>query len=64
MVRQRSSRSGLPTMMMPCLHCGGRFIAVPVDPAPSADDFEDIIHRCNQCEAEVTRTVSRSKFVA
>jgi hypothetical protein len=60
----KAPSSALPTLIMPCLNCGGRLIMASVEPTSFGDDLDDITHRCNQCGAEVTRTVRRGKQVA
>jgi predicted RNA-binding Zn-ribbon protein involved in translation (DUF1610 family) len=60
--------SSLPSLFLPCPHCGDRMAVVAVEPAPLArdtasNDLEDVTHGCEQCGTTVIRTV-RSLFRA
>jgi hypothetical protein len=46
--------SGLPSLMLPCSHCGHRMEITAVAPAlyangTASNDLEDITHTCVQC---------------
>jgi hypothetical protein len=59
MNRAIASESRLPALLIPCAQCGGRMAIRLIKPAMFADDVEDIIHRCDGCGAELTRSVKR-----
>jgi predicted RNA-binding Zn-ribbon protein involved in translation (DUF1610 family) len=52
----------LPSLFLPCPHCGHRMAITAVDPAPLANgvasnDLEDVTHGCVQCGTTLTRTM-------
>jgi predicted RNA-binding Zn-ribbon protein involved in translation (DUF1610 family) len=54
--------SRLPSLLLPCPHCGHRMVITAVEPALFADgatanDLQDVTHSCEQCGTELTRTV-------
>jgi predicted RNA-binding Zn-ribbon protein involved in translation (DUF1610 family) len=54
--------SRLPSLLLPCPHCGHRMVITAVEPALSADgatanDLQDVTHSCEQCGTELTRMV-------
>jgi endogenous inhibitor of DNA gyrase (YacG/DUF329 family) len=53
--------SGLPSLMLPCPHCGHRMEITGISPARLANggasnDLEDITHGCVQCGTTLIRT--------
>jgi DNA-directed RNA polymerase subunit RPC12/RpoP len=60
--------SYLPSLLLPCPHCGHRMVITVIEPAPRAydaasSDLEDVTHSCLQCGTKLTRTM-RSLFRA
>jgi hypothetical protein len=54
--------SGLPSLMLPCPHCGHRMEITGIAPAlyangTASNDLEDITHTCVQCGTTLTRTI-------
>jgi hypothetical protein len=54
--------SYLPSLLLPCPHCGHRMVVAAVEPArlangAASNDLEDITHGCVQCGTRLTRTV-------
>jgi predicted RNA-binding Zn-ribbon protein involved in translation (DUF1610 family) len=54
--------SRLPSLLLPCPHCGHRMVITAVEPALLAngaddDDLQDVTHSCVQCGTALTRTV-------
>ena len=54
--------SRLPSLLLPCSHCGHRMVITTVAAVPAAfgidaDDLEDVTHGCLQCGMTVTRTM-------
>jgi hypothetical protein len=54
--------SSLPSLLLPCSHCGHRMEITAVAPARYANgaesnDLEDITHTCVQCGATLVRTI-------
>jgi hypothetical protein len=54
--------SGLPSLLLPCPHCGHRMVITAVEPAlfangATANDLQDVTHGCEQCGTELTRTI-------
>jgi hypothetical protein len=54
--------SRLPSVLLPCSHCGHRLAITAVTPAllengSRSDDLEDITHTCVQCGTTVIRTI-------
>jgi predicted RNA-binding Zn-ribbon protein involved in translation (DUF1610 family) len=57
--------SRLPSLLLPCPHCGHRMVITAVEPAlfvdgATANDLQDVTHSCEQCGTELTRTVRPS----
>jgi hypothetical protein len=55
-------QSGLPSFMLPCIHCRHRMMFAAIQPArlangAASNDLEDVIHRCEQCGATLIRTM-------
>jgi hypothetical protein len=62
MYRKDVSPSGLPSLLLPCTHCGHRMMFASVEPARlgsgvASNDLEDITHHCVQCGTAVVRTM-------
>jgi predicted RNA-binding Zn-ribbon protein involved in translation (DUF1610 family) len=54
--------SRLPSLLLPCPHCGHRMVITAVEPAlfahgATANDLQDVTHGCEQCGTELTRTI-------
>jgi hypothetical protein len=54
--------SRLPSLLLPCPHCGHRMLIATVEPAGHADglaarDLQDVTHSCVQCGTRLTRTI-------
>jgi len=54
--------SHLPSLILPCPHCGQRMAITNIEPAPLAygaacGDLEDITHTCAQCSTTLIRTM-------
>jgi predicted RNA-binding Zn-ribbon protein involved in translation (DUF1610 family) len=50
--------SRLPSLLIPCPHCGHRMLIVTVEPAgDAARDLQDVTHSCVQCGTRLTRTI-------
>jgi hypothetical protein len=54
--------SGLPSLLLPCTHCGHRMIFGSVEPSrlgsgAASNDLEDITHHCVQCGTTLVRTM-------
>jgi hypothetical protein len=54
--------SRLPSLLLPCPHCGHRMVITAVEPASLADgataaDLQDVTHGCEQCGTELTRII-------
>jgi hypothetical protein len=52
--------SCLPSLFLPCPHCGHRMVITAVEPAflpdgATANDLQDVTHGCEQCGTELTR---------
>jgi hypothetical protein len=59
---RRNVDSSLPSLIVPCSSCRkGRMAVVTVMPTPAADDLVDITHECNECGAQLVRTVMAEK---
>jgi DNA-directed RNA polymerase subunit RPC12/RpoP len=61
--------SHLPSLFLPCPHCGHRMAITAVDPAPLANgvasnDLEDVTHGCVQCGTTLTRTMQSTSRAA
>jgi DNA-directed RNA polymerase subunit RPC12/RpoP len=61
--------SHLPSLFLPCPHCGHRMAITAVDPAPLANgvasnDLEDVTHGCVQCGTTLTRTMRSTSRAA
>jgi hypothetical protein len=54
--RRATSRSQLPSFLIPCPHCGGRMAMKMIKPVFFADDLEEITHVCDGCGSELSRT--------
>jgi predicted RNA-binding Zn-ribbon protein involved in translation (DUF1610 family) len=59
---QDAASSYLPSLLLPCPHCGHRMAFAAVEPARLADgaasnDLDDVNHGCVQCGTTLTRTV-------
>jgi hypothetical protein len=57
--------SRLPSMLLPCLHCGNRMVITASAPALyengiSANDLEDMTHTCVQCGMTLISTRRRA----
>jgi hypothetical protein len=53
--------SHLPSVLLPCPHCGHRWVITAVAPArygngADSNDLEDITHTCVQCGATLIST--------
>jgi hypothetical protein len=58
--RPRGTASSLPSLIIPCPHCGGRMMAAAVKPRAVAADssgVKDIAHGCERCGTELIRSV-------
>ena len=60
MNRAVATASKLPAFLIPCPQCGGRMTIRLVKPDMFAEGVDDIIHGCNGCGAELTRSVKRA----
>jgi hypothetical protein len=54
--------SGLPSLLLPCPHCGHRMVITAVGPAlfangATANDLQDVTHSCEQCGTKLSRTI-------
>jgi hypothetical protein len=54
--------SGLPSLLLPCTHCGHTMVFESVVPAQlgsgaASNDLEDITHHCGQCGTTLVRTM-------
>jgi hypothetical protein len=52
--------SCLPSLFLPCPHCGHRMVITAVEPAflpdgATANDLQDVTHGCEQCGTELSR---------
>jgi predicted RNA-binding Zn-ribbon protein involved in translation (DUF1610 family) len=61
--------SYLPSLFLPCPHCGHRMMVTAIEPAPFAygtasSDLEDITHGCAQCGTMLTRTMRSQRRAA
>jgi hypothetical protein len=62
MYRNDVHPSGLPSLLLPCTHCGHRMIFGSVEPArlgsgAASNDLEDITYYCVQCGTTLVRTM-------
>jgi predicted RNA-binding Zn-ribbon protein involved in translation (DUF1610 family) len=53
--------SHLPSLMLPCPHCGHRMVITALAPArlangAASNDLEDVTHGCVQCGTTLIRT--------
>ncbi len=56
------SSSCLPSLILPCPHCGHRMAITAVTPARfpngvESNDLEDVTHSCAQCGTTLIRTI-------
>jgi hypothetical protein len=54
--------SCLPSLFLPCPHCGHRMVITAVAPAflpdgVTANDLQDVTHGCDQCGTKLTRII-------
>jgi hypothetical protein len=54
--------SRLPSLLLPCPHCGHRMLIATVEPTRLADgaaarDLQEVTHSCVQCGTRLTRTI-------
>jgi len=54
--------SHLPSLILPCPHCGQRMVITNIERAPHAygaasSELEDITHSCAQCGTTLIRTM-------
>ena len=62
--------SRLPSLLLPCPHCGHRMAITVIEPAPplaygaASGDLEDITHGCAQCGTTLTRTMCSHRRAA
>ncbi len=54
--------SRLPSLFLPCPHCGHRMVIATVEPARLANgtpsnDLQEVTHGCVQCGTRLSRTI-------
>jgi hypothetical protein len=54
--------SSLPSLFLPCPHCGHRMVITAVEPAvlpdgAPANDLQDVTHGCDHCGTKLTRII-------
>jgi hypothetical protein len=60
----------LPSLLLPCPHCGHRMAITVIEPSPplgygtASSDLEDITHGCAQCGTTLTRTTRSHRRAA
>jgi hypothetical protein len=59
MRHQIAPPSHLPTMMLPCPHCGKWMTIMSIEADAIDGELENIAHGCVRCGTELIRTVRR-----
>lgn len=59
---QEIAPSRLPSLLLPCPHCGHRMVIAAVEPAllangAAANDLQDVTHSCVRCGTRLTRAI-------